>query len=173
MQGCMNRVLFLSFAFFCFSFSSLQAAENPIPNFRQAEPGLLRGGRPGVAGIAFLKAMGVKTIVSLDDDEAENRAEFARAKAAGMQEILLPMSGFWSPQDAKVNLALAALQNPKLRPIFVHCLHGQDRTGLIVGLYRVEAENWAPELAYSEMRQLGFHPELFLLDRYFKERVGL
>ncbi|MGZ3650050.1 MAG: fused DSP-PTPase phosphatase/NAD kinase-like protein [Bdellovibrionota bacterium] len=147
-------------------------AENPIPNFVKAEDGLYRGGSPGDAGIAYLKSLGVKTILNLDDRAAENAAEKTAAAAAGIREISVPMSGFWAPKDRRVDRALAALENSKLRPIFVHCQHGQDRTGLVLGLYRVFSEHWQPGHAYEEMKSLGFHPILFLLNHYFEERTG-
>jgi tyrosine-protein phosphatase SIW14 len=43
---------------------------------------------------------------------------------------------------------------------FIHCSHGQDRTGLVVGLYRVQIEHWGKQRAYSEMAAHGFHPLL-------------
>lgn len=165
MQGCI-------FVLMSFVVSVAAFAADVIPNFREVEPGLYRGGTPGDAGIAELKRLGVKTIVNLDDRADVNAAERAAAKAAGIREISLPMSGFWSPNDKEVTRAVRALERSSLRPTFVHCQHGQDRTGLVVGLYRVEAERWQPAHAYQEMKQLGFHPLLVFLNHYFEERTG-
>jgi tyrosine-protein phosphatase SIW14 len=170
MQARLSRPL----GVFLFSLTLTAGAQaaNPIPNFVNVEPGLYRGGTPGAAGIAELQALGVRTIVNLDDRSGPNREELAEATAAGIREIQVPMSGFFAPSNARANRALAALEDPSLRPVFVHCAHGQDRTGLIMGLYRVEAEKWAPAQAYAEMLQLGFHPLLFPLNHYFEERTG-
>lgn len=43
---------------------------------------------------------------------------------------------------------------------YVHCERGQDRTGLIVGVYRVKVEHWTKADAYQEMLKHGFHPIL-------------
>ena len=43
---------------------------------------------------------------------------------------------------------------------FIHCTHGHDRTGLVVGCYRVLKQGWTKNDAYAEMLQHGFHPEL-------------
>lgn len=158
-------------AFFVVS-PAAHAVANPIPNFREVEPGLYRGGAPGTEGVAYLKALGVKTIVTLDDRQPENLAEANASAAVGIREVTAPLSGFWWPTENRVNRALEALEDPALRPIFVHCQHGQDRTGLVVGLYRVEANRWQPAHAYEEMKELGFHPILFLLNHYFEERTG-
>ena len=102
----------------------------------------------------------------------ENRAELDAALNAGIKVISLPMSGFWTPKDPQVNAALAAMNETSLRPLFVHCQHGQDRTGLVMGLYRVESEHWQAGHAYEEMKTLGFHPSLFFLNHYFENRTG-
>lgn len=171
-----SRAHVTAFAFFslltCSSHSWAAPPTNPIPNFEMVEEGVYRGGSPGEEGIAYLKQLGVKTILNLDDRKSSNESESAAAQAAGIQEILNPMSGFWMPKDASVDRALNALDRTNLRPIFVHCQHGQDRTGLVVGLYRVFAEHWQPAHAYQEMKQLGFHPVLMFLNHYFERRTG-
>jgi protein tyrosine/serine phosphatase len=82
------------------------------------------------------------------------------------------MSGFWTPDDSEVNQIEAIMADTSQRPIFVHCQHGQDRTGLIVGLYRVFSEHWSPADAYNEMLAKGFHQALFLLNHYYEEKTG-
>jgi protein tyrosine/serine phosphatase len=44
-------------------------------------------------------------------------------------------------------------------PIFVHCLHGRDRTGLMTAVYRVHFDGWPVEKAYEEMLECGFDGE--------------
>ena len=82
------------------------------------------------------------------------------------------MDGAVRPSDVQINQILSALADTNNFPIFIHCHHGQDRTGLIIGLYRVEAQGWAPAKAYQEMLVNGFHPNLAGLDKYFRDRTG-
>ena len=89
-----------------------------------------------------------------------------------MAFISEPMSGFWTPNDKEVNQIEAIMADQSRRPIFVHCEHGQDRTGLIVGLYRVFTEKKSPAAAYKEMLAKGFHKILFLLNHYYEEKTG-
>ena len=98
--------------------------------------------------------------------------ESGEVKGLGMTFISEPMSGFWAPNDAEVNQIEAIMGDHSRRPIFVHCQHGEDRTGLIVGLYRVESEHWSPAAAYHEMIAKGFHKILFFLNHYYEERTG-
>lgn len=145
----------------------------PIVHFHVVSDGAIyRGGRPEAPGLTALAEMGVKTDLDLDNDADAARAEEHVATALGMRYVANHMSGFWSPKDSVVNAALAVLEDSSNYPVYVHCKHGQDRTGLIVGLYRVFHDGWQPQAAYQEMRDIGFHPALFLLNHYFEERTG-
>lgn len=57
------------------------------------------------------------------------------------------------------------------KPALIHCLHGEDRTGLLIGLYRVRhgAPAWA---AWGEMRAYGFHASLLGLTEAFEDETG-
>ena len=90
----------------------------------------------------------------------------------GLREISLPMSVLGKPKDKVVNEALAVVADLSLRPLFVHCHQGEDRTGLIMALMRVEKQHWAPKNAYSEWVKFGFHRILFLMNHYFEVRTG-
>lgn len=158
--------------------ASAGAAEAPvegIPNFREVAPGVYRGGHPNAEGWAYLKAKGVRTVVRLhlpsegSDDEAE---------ALGM--TLIDASGppatvkdvFGAPKPERLKLAVDSLRDESLRPVFVHCLHGQDRTGLIVGLYRVLHDGRTKDAAYEEMHRHGFHRSLRGLRTVWKRFNG-
>ena len=46
------------------------------------------------------------------------------------------------------------------QPVFVHCLHGADRTGTMCAAYRVVVDGWTKQQAIDEMTKggYGFHP---------------
>ena len=48
---------------------------------------------------------------------------------------------------------------------------GQDRTGLIVGAYRVWVQHWTKADAQREMMQRGFHPTLPGLANFWRDEV--
>lgn len=141
-----------------------------IPEFHIVNDGLIRGGRPQKGDLAALKKQGVKTIINIDN--ADSSAERAEAKKLGLNYIVSPMSAFQTPKDSQVNKILAQLQDSALMPIFLHCKHGQDRTGMIMGLYRYQVDKWSARKAYEEMNAFGFHPVLVGLDSYFKKRTN-
>ena len=142
------------------------------PAIELVEPGLYRGHRPDTATLRQLKSLGVRTILDLEDTQSAIRPETATVRGLGMTFISEPMSGFWAPNDNEVNQIEAILADKSRRPLFVHCQHGEDRTGLIVGLYRVQAERWTPAAAYREMLAKGFHQALFFLNHYYEEKTG-
>lgn len=169
--------IFSVFPIFLFAISyspaSVAQAQNPIPKFSQVSSGIYRGARPLTEGLRTLQKLGVRTIINLDDDLEAIGIENREARQFNIRMVALPMSAYWFPEDEKVNRILRELDNKDNYPIFVHCQYGEDRTGLIVGLYRVEYQNWEPQYAYGEMLKMGFHKILWPLNHYFEERTGL
>ena len=166
-------VLSLLFTF-SLAYASELADTTPVTilRFHQVSPSLYRGARPESVGLTELKALGIKTDLNLDNDVDSNRSEKAQAEALGIQYVSQPLSGFWAPEDAQINQILSIMNDPANFPIYIHCLHGQDRTGLLVGLYRIYTEGWTPAAAYTEMLNLGFHRSLVKINHYFETKTG-
>lgn len=120
-------------------------------------------------GIRELKKMGVKTVFTL---RRKDKAEEAEAKRLGMRYIRYTINTFRIPDDETVTNLVGAVSNPAYRPMFVHCRAGADRTGLILGLYRVEKQGWKPADAFKEMLKYGYKTWLWPLNRIFERRTG-
>lgn len=142
------------------------------PPIELVSPGIYRGPRPTQDTLAQLKSMGVQTILDLENTDSAIQAEQGWASNLGLNFVSEPMSGFWYPDDSEVDQIESILSDQTQWPIFVHCQHGQDRTGLIVGLYRVFSEGVDPGTAHDEMVQKGFHTALFLLNHYYEDKTG-
>jgi protein tyrosine/serine phosphatase len=140
--------------------------------FVEVSPGIYRSAQPNIEDLQDLKNLGIKTILTLNDKKKIVYAEGRAAKNLGLNFISNPMSGFWAPRDQQVDATLALLRDQSNYPILIHCQHGEDRTGLIIGLHRVFQERWEPKAAYDEMIQRGFHKSLVFLDEYFEGRTG-
>lgn len=146
-----------------------------VPNFLEVAPGVYRGGHPTSAGWAYLKAKGVRTVVRLhlpsegSDDEAEALG-MTVIDASGPPATIKDVFG--APKPERLKLAVESLNDESLRPVYVHCLHGEDRTGLIVGLYRVLHGGQTKVAAYREMRRHGFHRSLRGLRAVWKRFDG-
>lgn len=148
------------------------AADDLQSGPKVVSPGIYRSPRPTAADLAALRAKGVKYVLDLENDSAAVAKERPIAQSLGMTFISEPMSGFWAPNDRQVDRILSVLADPTKRPILVHCLHGEDRTGLVIGLHRVFHQGWQPDRAYREMLDNGFHRALFLLNHYYEEKTG-
>jgi protein tyrosine/serine phosphatase len=57
--------------------------------------------------------------------------------------------------NQRVNLFLQTLKDAP-RNVYVHCLEGRDRTGLMIALYRTCMQAWPLDEAYSEMVSCGY-----------------
>jgi protein tyrosine/serine phosphatase len=131
---------------------------NGIPNLfcvDQAQ-NIWRGGQPSDAGWRWLCGQGIEAVVKLN---TENEGSDFDAKALGMTIARIPMP-WWRQviyrpaQDDLVEAVKVIVQNS-----FIHCEHGQDRTGIVVACYRL-SQGWSKDDAWLEMIAHGFHESL-------------
>jgi protein tyrosine/serine phosphatase len=69
----------------------------------------------------------------------------------------VPLESSDPPTPEQIERLLGLLTDPALRPVYVHCLHGVDRTGVAMAVYRMEVEGWAQADAVAEMEHFGPH----------------
>jgi protein tyrosine/serine phosphatase len=141
-----------------------------LPNFAKVSDVLFRGAQPTAEGMRALKAMGVKTVVSL------RMAHSDRDMLAGTELQYLRISAkAWHPEDEDVARVLKIIEDPKNQPVFVHCQHGADRTGTMVAAYRMVEQGWTKEEAAAELPNFGYHPVwtqiLAYLDRFDRKAM--
>jgi protein tyrosine/serine phosphatase len=138
---------------------TLEGHRNPLPNLSQVDEGLYRGGQPTAEGFRRLKAMGVKTVVSLRaQGDTRHAPEQELTESLGMKWVNLPMRMYWRPSRTQVDSFLRIAMDPANQPVFVHCEKGEDRTGSIVAMYRVVKQGWEPSDAYQEALRRGLAP---------------
>ena len=146
----------------------------PINNFQIVDvKGLYRGGQPkGERDWVYLKNAGIKTVIKLNkySSTREEKAELDSAKEHDIKVIEIPMPpedwphnwNLWAtPANEQVSEAVRALEQKQNWPVYIHCSHGKDRTGLIVAIYRVRNNNYCKNTAYNEMNFYGANPFLF------------
>jgi tyrosine-protein phosphatase SIW14 len=132
-----------------------------LPNFGRVTETLYRGGQPTAKGFATLQKMGVAIIVNLRDEPGETNSEKPQVESLGMKYVGIPWNGEGQPTNAQLVQFLDLLHaNPQTK-IFVHCLRGADRTGVMIAAYRIAVEHASVPVALSEMYQ--FHYWKFML----------
>src|SRR4029077_19382394 len=96
-----------------------------VPVFAQVTPTLYRGAQPTEEGFRNLADMGVTIVV----DQRGSRSEREQVTKLGMQYVAIP----WHcplPEDTVFARFLTLLRDNPDTKVFVHCLSGQDRTGM-------------------------------------------
>lgn len=124
-----------------------------LSNIGRVAPGVFRGAQPGKDGYAALKAMGIKTVIDMRTTESEK----AQVEAAGMRAIAVPIQMARNGLKEKVDKVVALMADPANQPVYVHCRHGQDRTGITVAAYRMKQQGWSLADAEAEMQAFGFN----------------
>ena len=138
----------------CFTATSADHSQL-LPNFSQVEVGIYRGGQPTDEGLRWLAKQGVKTVISLRYYHEGQPHERLLAEQLGLHWVNLPTRFWWRPNDHQVRQFLALALDPANRPVFVHCHRGQNRTGIMVAIYRIVHDGWSPQQAYTEARHFG------------------
>ena len=128
-----------------------------LPNFHRVDDNLYRGGQPRAGGLARLKAVGVRTVLNLRYERKQSAAEETAARAEGLRYFNIPMYGLARPEEAQIARALALIDDPENRPVFVHCERGSDRTGAVVACYRIAPAKWTAKQAIDEAMGFGMY----------------
>lgn len=140
---------------------------NDIPglkNYAKVSDALHRGQQPTAEGFAELKKMGIKTIVNLRAFNSDRN----ELEGLGLQYVHIYCKA-WHPEDEDVVKFLQVVSDPKNHPVFVHCQHGADRTGMMVASYRIVEQGWSVEDAAKELDRFGFHTVWTDIVKYLKD----
>jgi protein tyrosine/serine phosphatase len=128
-----------------------------INNFGQVNPSYFRGGEPDGDDYADLAALGIRTLVDLRGDDADAREKLLVGRA-GMNYVNIPMSTRERPSAAKVEEFLRVVNDPVNQPVYVHCVEGRHRTGVMTAVYRITRDGWTADQAFKEMKEYHFGP---------------
>jgi uncharacterized protein (TIGR01244 family) len=169
-----HSLILLSFA------SSALAGNVPtemegLLNFHEVHPYLYRSGAPSEKSMSDVRNKGIKTIIDLragseGAKDLSPQKEKALASELGMRYINLPMDSN-PPTQKQVHTFVHAVEKAQKGndPVLVHCTHGSDRTGCMVGIWRVTHENWNYDKTYQEMRKYFFTPKFTKLSGTVKQ----
>ena len=143
--------------------TAVDLAHIGIDNFGRVNTAYYRGAEPADSQYAALASLGIRTVIDLrgsDVDAGDKRL----VEVAGMTYMQLPMTTHEAPTSEAVNLFLKTVNEPANQPVYVHCVGGRHRTGVMTAIYRMNHDGWSSERAFKEMKDYKFgadflHPE--------------
>jgi len=142
--------------------SGVDLSRIAIDNFGQVNAQFYRGGQPLRGDYVALASLGVKTVIDLQADGQPDEERLVQA--AGMTFHRIPMTTRVAPTEQQIAEFLGLVNDPAAQPVYVHCAGGRHRTGVISAVYRMTADGWTADQAFSEMKHYKFgmdflHPE--------------
>ena len=126
-----------------------------IKNFGQMDDRFFRGAQPKENDYSQLAALGIKTVIDLQDDPTAY--EKRDVEALGMKYVNIPMSDKDYPDTAKIDQFLKLVDDPTTGKFYVHCAGGRHRTGVMGAVYRFNHYNWNYDQVYAEMKKYDFY----------------
>jgi hypothetical protein len=174
------------------SIEVIESAGSLIPNLRIVSPTVICGGQPEEGGLRKLKEAGVRTVLDLRQSQYESMScnrlpqsaasnhrnimscEEKLVSSLAMRYVHLPIDVFADLPANHISEFLRIVRDTDSCPIFMHCVYGLDRTGLMIGIYRMACQGRDIDSAYREMLECGFDPELSCLtDAFYKWAMTL
>jgi protein tyrosine/serine phosphatase len=133
-----------------------------IDNFGRVSASYYRGAQPDIDDYADLAALGVKTVIDLQ--ESGLASEPGLVERAGMTYVRIPMTTRKPPTSDQLAQFLGLVNDPATQPVYVHCAGGRHRTGVMTAVFRMTSDGWTPDQAFKEMKHYDFgadflHPE--------------
>ncbi len=134
-----------------------------IDNFGRVSGNYFRGAQPKGQDFAALAGMGVKLVIDLAQEG--DISERANAEREGMKFVRIPMTTDVRPAQADIDQFLKLVNDPANQPVYVHCMGGRHRTGVMTAAYRMTHDGWTADQSFAEMKQYKFgadflHPAL-------------
>ncbi|MGI8731934.1 MAG: fused DSP-PTPase phosphatase/NAD kinase-like protein [Pyrinomonadaceae bacterium] len=126
-----------------------------IKNFGQMTEQFYRGAQPKQGDYGSLAALGIRTVIDLQDDPKSY--EKAAVEGAGMRYVNIPMDDKSYPKSEQIEAFLKLVDNPETGKFYVHCAGGRHRTGVMGAVYRFTHDHWNYDQVYAEMKQYDFY----------------
>ena len=140
-----------------------QAVAAPAPisiyNFAKVNERYYRGGQPMGDQYEALASLGVKTIINLTNEEDGQPDEKRLAEKHGMRSVSIPMRTRTAPTDEEIAQFMSIVDDPNGGAVYVHCVGGRHRTGVMTAVYRMTKDGLTGDQAFKEMKQYKYGPD--------------
>ena len=126
-----------------------------IKNFGQMDERFFRGAQPKEDDYKDLAALGIKTVIDLQDDPKDYEKQ--AVESLGMRYVNIPMVTKTYPKSEHVEQFMKVVDDPATGKFFVHCAGGRHRTGAMGAVYRFTHYGWNFDQVYKEMKKYDFY----------------
>ena len=134
---------------------------------RVVTPGrVYRAGQLTADGLAdAVRRLGIRTVVNLQNefpdptlDNGCRESDFVRS--LGIHYVFIDVDLLPGPmpetRPQAIDDLLQVMDDPDNYPVLFHCRAGLHRTGVLIGVYRMEYERWTRDEAIRELKEHGF-----------------
>ena len=128
-----------------------------MKNFRKIDQQIYAGGEPDEKDLNYLKGiLGIQTIVSLDQKISDKIDPWCKQNK--IKHYTVALTGSESSYNDKIKYVVNQLPNLLIssQPVYIHCLHGSDRTGFAVAVYRIKKQNLKFQQALADVQKYGY-----------------
>ena len=156
-------VVALTLALSSSAFAQAKTPQVTIDNFAKVNSTYYRGAQPVGQDYNDLAALGIKTIIDFTDEDSQP-GEQAATEKAGMKYVHIPMDTHRVPTAAELQKFLSIVNDKASQPVYVHCVGGRHRTGVMTAVYRMNHDGISGTQAFDEMKKFKYgadflHPE--------------
>lgn len=134
----------------------------PLNNFGFVSKNLYRGAQPDDIAFKTFDDMGVDTILRLNEDSTPLLTEQLGFKGYVAYKPLPTFTVNFAETTKATDLLHDLIQAGK--KVYVHCTHGRDRTGLVIGAYRLMYEGWKLDQVTAERKTYGVDWGIYIAD---------
>ena len=134
------------------------SAENGLPkNFYKVNMEIYRSAQPTEYNMEELEKIGIKTILNLRMFHSDSN----EAKNTNLKLYHLKMRA-GKIKDKEIIAAMKII-NESEKPILIHCMHGSDRTGIVIAMYRIIFNGYTKKEAIEELKnkKYGYHEKIY------------
>lgn len=132
---------------------SIPVINGKIENWYKIDDKVYRSAQPDGRGMKDAERFGIRNVLNLRNYHSDND----EVKGTGVKIFRVQMEA-GDIEDDQITAALRIIGHAE-GPILVHCMHGADRTGAVIAMYRIVFLSWGKEAAIDEMVNggYGFH----------------
>jgi tyrosine-protein phosphatase SIW14 len=124
-----------------------------IENGWKVDYAIWRGAQPSDTAWPLLAKAGCLSVIDLNSTGPEINRQHELVYGAGLVYTAFDWSGILPPSQSAIQQVLAEIDHritSHHTPVFVHCLHGSDRTGVLCAIWRMHDDSWTFEAAMKE-----------------------